>query len=282
MSSEAHPRFYRSSRTKVIATVLLGIGALGGAGMLAGALVPEGERPALQGSSLGDQGSGPAPSFQPRSALPQVTPSATATPSAVPSVAPSTAPSPSAPAPSASASSSPSAPTPSPSSTGGVTSSPTYLVNGTIEVSLPPPWEAYGESGDGKGVYFMNGQGDWAFVKAAQVLNLDEELRNAEALIPLTIDNFVDPEYYTQSTVSEVELQEPFGDLVSLGSAGYEALYVDSQSTAEIFGTYWLGIRSDGQSIAITAESSPAAHFSDEAWRELVESAVNSFAYPNG
>jgi hypothetical protein len=275
MSSEIqnHPPFYRSTRVKTILSVLISVLALGGAGMLAGALTHPSPPVAGGGSEIQTGGDGFPPPAPEQILLPQVqssySPGGTATSPSPGGTSPSPGTSPSAvsgsPSPEASA---------TPDASGG-DSQTAVLGGGVVTIVAPSPWKVDWVADDGFKAALSTGAGDFS---SAALLNADPTTTTADGVMAELVDQFLPLEYYTQRQVSDIQPQEPFGNLASMASIAYKAIWVDSQSSFPVFGNMWVGVRQDGNILLMTAESSPEEKFSEENWRPIIDPTFVGFA----
>jgi hypothetical protein len=250
--------FFKSSRAKTIGIALVGVLALGGVGVLAGALVDAKVLP-LEGQQIGVDTSGaPKPGSGPRGQV-----EASPAPSPIVSETPSGAPSPS----------------PAATPDADTTTEPTaVLAGGAVAVPLPAPWQ--GEvAPDGSTGSWFSGEGDWVW---AQVALVDPAQNDAANLLALNLEGLLPAEYYSQLEVGEITSQAPFGTLLSVANVPYRALWVDPQSSFPVFGNVWVALRQDGQVLVMSAESTPYERFDVQLWRPLIDGGFTSFAFPQG
>lgn len=242
-----------STRAKTIVFAIVGILALAGVGVLAGALVDSDDAPLEVEVVSG----GPTDDLRPQ---------VVSTPTPTPSVGSTPAPTP--------------APTPTPTATTPPASGESLVVGGgAVTVPIPAGWTGSLTTDGSEQAFLRSGQGDLIWIG---VFDYDPAQADASAILSSNIAYWLPPESYSQLQTTQVTAQTPFGNLLSVAGMGYQGLLVDAQGTFPVRGNMWVALRGDGKTLAITADATPAERFAAEAWRPVVDGAFNNFAGTGG
>jgi hypothetical protein len=143
-----------------------------------------------------------------------------------------------------------------------------------VQFFVPAGWHVTLQEGDV--AYLRDEEGSYAFILSDDV----DPAIPATTILADNIDVLLPPDGYTQRQVDDVRLWgdgEPFGSVVSSALVTYSALWVDSQGSADIVGSIFLGVRSDGRMLVTLIEHIPPEEW-DAAFEKTFTIVYNSMS----
>jgi hypothetical protein len=148
------------------------------------------------------------------------------------------------------------------------------LANG-VEFFVPDGWNI--DAQGGVEAYLRDGEGSFSYILSGDV----DPSVPATTVLASNLDVLLPPEGYTQRQIVEEVRNwgdgEPFGTVVSSALMTYTALWVDTQGSAPIAGSIFLGVRSDGKVLVTLIEHIPPEEW-DAAFEQAFRIAYNSFS----
>jgi hypothetical protein len=176
------------------------------------------------------------------------------------------------PAPSPGASPAPVAsPTPATDDPGTSTGTGVDLGPGIVIVPTPPPWQILGQGPTH--VVLADGRGN-ASLAIAQPTDA------SAAILGAFYDLIASNETLSNIRFGDPAALQPFGSIVSAAVMPYEATFSDPQGSFDLKGALWFGVRQDGGTLTMMAQTTPPTEFapSEPEWGPIVNGAFGNFA----
>jgi hypothetical protein len=130
------------------------------------------------------------------------------------------------------------------------------LANG-VEIFVPTGWRVYFQND--ANIAFTDDHGSYGFAYSSGGF---DPTTTAGDVVLSRIDDILPPDNYTQRSVSDfMPWGEPFGTVVSVGYLEYQAIWVDNQGSAPIYGQIYGGMRQDGTALFYEIEHLPPEDF---------------------